>query len=361
MKRKFQVIGLILTMLFLVGFLGNSLLFAGDKNQETIVITQEEAVIRAVQNVGPAVVSVMVKNDVQTYDLFFRPYNQEVQGLGSGFVFDKRGYILTNYHVVQGAKEIKVIFVDQKEYVAEVVGKDPQNDIAVLKIDAQDENLPVVQLGDSEKIQVGQLTIAIGTPYDINFQNTVTTGVVSALGRSIQGQNRQGVVTTISGVIQTDASINPGNSGGPLLDSQGQAIGINTAILGDAQGMGFAIPINVAKDIVDDLIKYGHVKRPYIGIYGGDISKEALDDYFGFKGEGGVYVHDVVSDSPAAKAGLASGDVILEIDRHKIKNWDDLKKIISEKGIGAQIKVLILRNSGLEVIKLTIAEMPQQD
>lgn len=361
MKRKVQVIGLVLTIFMLVGFLGNSLLFAGDKRPETIVLTQEEAVIRAVQGVGPAVVSVIVKNDVQTYDMFFRLYNQEVEGLGSGFVFDKRGYILTNYHVVQGAKEIKVIFLDQKEYVAELIGKDPQNDLAVLKIDAQDEDLPIVELGDSEKIQVGQLTIAIGTPYDINFQNTVTTGVVSALGRSIQGRNRQDRVTSITGVIQTDASINPGNSGGPLLDSQGRAIGINTAILGNAQGMGFAIPINVAKDIVDDLIKYGHVKRPYIGIYGGDISQEALNDYFNFKGEGGVYVQAVVSDSPAEQAGLKPGDVLLEIDRHKIKGWDDLKEILYEKGIGAQIKVLILRNSNLEVVSLTLAEMPQTD
>ncbi len=361
MKRSVQIIGLILAVLFVVGLVGNSVLLADDDSQSTIVVPQEEAIVRAVQNVGPAVVSISVKNLIPTYDMFYNSYNREVEGLGSGFIFDKRGYILTNNHVVQGATEIKVITTDKREYEAEIVGTYAPGDLAVLKIDAKGENLPVAPLGDSGNLHVGQLTIAIGTPYDIDFQNTVTTGVVSALGRSIQGQNNQGSTVMIENVIQTDASINPGNSGGPLLDSQGKVIGINTAILGNAQGMGFAIPINEAKDIVDELIEFGYIKQPYIGVYGASVSKAALNEYFGFNGDGGVYIQDIVKDSPADKAGIQAGDVILEIDRQKIKAWNDLKNVIKEEGIGAEVKILLLRDKSLEVTTLSIGEMPTEE
>ncbi|AZR73221.1 serine protease [Anoxybacter fermentans] len=355
-NRRVQIFGLFLVGLMVLGFVGNSVLQASEgENTAQIIVPQEQAVINAVKKVGPAVVSIVVKNIVQGYDFFFEPYSQEVEGLGSGFIFDKRGYILTNNHVIEGAHEIKVILTDGREFEGEVIGADPENDLAVLKLKKAPKNLPVAVLGDSNKLQVGQLTIAIGTPYDLKFQNTVTTGVVSALGRSIQGKGRHGLIR-INNVIQTDASINPGNSGGPLLDSQGRVIGINTAILGNAQGMGFAIPINTAKAIIDELIEYGHVRRPFIGIAGQDVSKEALNNYFGYNGDGGVYVARVIPDGPADKAGLKAGSIILEVDRHKIKGMDDLIRVIKEKGIGTKVKMLVLTEKGLEVLTVEIGE-----
>lgn len=368
MKRKVQVIGLVLLGLFILGIFGNSLLHADEPTakqqaqQQVIVVPQEQAVINAVKTVGPAVVSIVVKDVVRGYDFFLQPYEQQTEGIGSGFIFDKRGYVLTNNHVIQGADEIKVILIDKREFSATILGSDPQNDIAVLKLEKA-ENLPVVELGDSDKLQVGQLTIAIGTPYGIDFQNTVTTGVVSALGRTIQSQSGEGQNRTsgvvMSNIIQTDASINPGNSGGPLLDSQGRVIGINTAILGNAQGMGFAIPINTAKNIVNDLIEFGYAKRPYIGVYGQAVTADALDTYFGYKADGGVYIAQVVSGSPAEKAGLKTGDIILEVEKQKVTDMDQLKKIIQEKGIGKEVKCLVLTKKGVEVVSLKIGETPQ--
>lgn len=358
MKRNFQIFGLVLILLVVVGLVGNTIFPAQSADSaQPIIIPQEQAVVSAVQEVGPAVVSIVVQNVVKGYDSFFRQsYDQTVEGLGSGFIIDKKGYVLTNNHVVAGAEEIKVVLTDEREFTAELIGADAQNDLAVLKLKADGADLPVITLGDSDNLQVGQLTIAIGTPYDINFQNTVTTGVISALGRTIYGQDNRGYTSEIANVIQTDASINPGNSGGPLLDSQGRVIGINTAILGNAQGMGFAIPINTAKTILDDLIEHGYVRRPFIGISGGNVSEKALAEYFGFEGDGGIYVHQVVPDSPAEKAGLKSGDVILEVDRDKINDFNDLRKVLNEKGIGAEIKILVLRNKGLDVLNLTIGE-----
>lgn len=358
MKAKFQILGLLVVGLLILGITGIPMLEpAGAETANTVVVPQEQAVINVVKNVGPAVVSVIVKDRVRGYDFFYGPVDQQREGLGSGFIFDKRGYVLTNNHVVEGADEIKVVLTDGREFIAEIAGTDPSNDIAVLKMETQGASLPIAALGDSDQIQVGQTAIAIGTPYDMEFQNTVTVGVVSALGRNLQtgSRNSQSVIT---GVIQTDASINPGNSGGPLLNTQGQVVGINTAILGSAQGMGFAIPINSVKEVVNDLMEYGYVKRPYIGIYGQAIGKEALEEYFNYKGEGGVWVAQVVAGSPAAKAGLQAGDVILEIDRQKVTDMDVLKKILSEKGIHKDVKVLTLSKKGLQVITIKIGESP---
>ena len=365
MKSKVQLFGLLLLALLVLGTFGNSMLQATEpaktqqQPQQLVVVPQEQAVINAVKTVGPAVVSIVVKDVVRGYDFFLQPYEEQMEGIGSGFIFDKRGYVLTNNHVIQGADEIKVILTDKREFTGEVLGADPQNDLAVVKLDNA-ENLPVVTLGDSDKLQVGQMTIAIGTPYDLNFQNTVTTGVVSALGRAIQSQSqsRTGSAVSMSNLIQTDASINPGNSGGPLLDSQGKVIGINTAILGNAQGMGFAIPINTAKSIINDLIEYGYAKRPYIGIYGQAISAQTLDAYFGYKADGGVYIAQVVAGSPADKAGVKTGDIVLEVDKQKVKDMEQLKQIIQNKGIGKDIQLLVLTKKGVEVVSVKIGESP---
>ncbi len=224
-----------------------------------IVIPQEEAVKRAVKDVGPAVVSIVTVDTEIVRDFFFNPIPREREGLGSGVIIDKEGYILTNNHVISNADQIRVFLSDGRQFDAEFVGSDPRNDLAVIKINGND--LPVAPLGDSDDLVVGQLAIAIGSPYDLRFQNTVTTGVVSALDREIRPRSRNSRrYEILEGLIQTDASINPGNSGGPLLDSQGRVIGINTAIIGDAQGIGFSIPINRAKEVIEDLINYGRVK-----------------------------------------------------------------------------------------------------
>lgn len=357
-RRSF--IGLLVVGLMLFGVLSQTGVQVNQveaKDSPAVVISQEQATIQAVEDVGPAVVSIVVTNIVRGYDFFNRVIEQPVEGLGSGFIFDERGYILTNNHVIQGAEEIKVILTDKREFEAEVVGADARNDLAVLKLKLEGKNvdLPIAKLGDSDQLRVGQMTIAIGTPYDLDFQNTVTTGVVSALGRSLQSKTERGYVE-INNVIQTDASINPGNSGGPLLDSQGRVIGINTAILGNAQGLGFAVPINTAKDILDDLIEYGHVRRPMIGILGTDVNKEMLREYFGFEGDGGVYIRQVIPNGPAHAAGLHEGDLILEVDRKKITNMKELVQVVEENGIGATVKVLVLNKQGLDVKTVTIGE-----
>lgn len=372
MKARFQVLGLLVIALLILGVIGIPMLEpAGaeptntqananantNTNTSTVVVPQEQAVINVVKNVGPAVVSVIVKDRVRGYDFFYGAIDQQREGLGSGVIFDKRGYVLTNNHVVEGADEIKVVLTDGREFAATIAGTDPSNDIAVLKLDTQGAALPTAKLGDSSKVQVGQTAIAIGTPYDMEFQNTVTVGVISALGRNLRTENRNSQ-SVITDVMQTDASINPGNSGGPLLNTQGEVIGINTAILGSAQGMGFSIPINTAKEIMNDLIEYGYVKRPYIGIYGQSIGKEALVEYFNYTGEGGVWIAQVVAGGPAERAGLRAGDVILEIDREKITDMDQLKSILNTKGIGKEVKILALTKKGLQVVNVKIGETP---
>ena len=353
--RRFQILGLVLVVIMAVGVMGNG--FAGNQSVEAsdnqkIVVPQEEAVKKVVKEVGPAVVSISVKSVVEQYDWFYNSTRKKpVKGIGSGFIFDKRGYVLTNNHVISKAKEINVILTDGREFKAKVLGSDARNDIAVLKINKVPEDLPVAPLGNSDKLDVGQMAIAIGTPYDIEFQNTVTTGVVSALNRTIEGQN-----VMMNNVIQTDASINPGNSGGPLLNSQGEVIGINTAILGQAQGMGFAIPINTARSITDELIEHGYVRRPFIGIAGRNVDKETLNNYFGYDGKGGVYVARVFPDGPADKAGLKQGDIILEVDRDNITDMSQLQKVIKDAGIGEKVKMLVLTKEGLSVYKVEIGE-----
>ncbi|MGM0502409.1 MAG: S1C family serine protease [Bacillota bacterium] len=337
---------------------GESSQVADDSSQEQeIVVPQEEAVTNAVQEVGPTVVSVVTKKVIDSEQMFFSPVPQKRQGLGSGIIFDQEGHILTNHHVVADADKIKVLLSDGRELEAEIIGKDWRNDLAVLKVEAGD--LPVASLGDSSKLEPGQLAIAIGSPYDVEFRNTVTTGVVSALNRSINIGEQPGEKRILEGLIQTDASINPGNSGGPLLNSQGEIIGINTAIMGSAQGIGFSIPINKVKRIINDLIEYGKVKRPWLGIYGTKVT-EKLADYYNLPQSEGVMIVRTIVDSPASKAGLSRGDVIVEANHQEVKEMKELKEIISNREIGEEIELLVLdsQDGSLNPVTIELGEMP---
>jgi S1-C subfamily serine protease len=331
-----------------------------EKSQQKVVIPQEEAVTNVVKEVGPAVVSVVTKQIMNSEQMFFSPVPQQREGIGSGIIIDQQGYILTNHHVVSNVDKIKVLLSDGRELEAEVVGKDWRNDLAVLKVKA--DNLPVAPLGDSDKLQAGQLTIAIGSPYDVEFRNTVTTGVVSALDRSINIGEQPSQKRVLEGLIQTDASINPGNSGGPLLNSQGKVIGINTAIMGSAQGIGFSIPINTAKKVIDDLIEYGKVKRPWLGIYGSELT-DKLANYYNLPQSEGVIIVRTIADSPANKAGLEKGDIIVEAAHQEVTNMQQLKRVISDKKIGEEVELLVLKNknSSLTPVKIELGEMPTRD
>ncbi|WP_018250353.1 S1C family serine protease [Orenia marismortui] len=371
MRRKEKRL-IYLALLILGLFIGESLLthssveaFWGFNNQEqgkdkknleqkekTVVLSKEKAVQRVVKKVGSAVVSIVTTDVIERNQRSFFPLPKERKGLGSGFIFDQKGYIITNNHVIEDADQIKVLLSDGRKLKAKLVGRDPRNDLAVIKVEADD--LPVALLGDSDKLVPGQMAIAIGSPFDVEFRNTVTTGVVSALNRSIRLNNNAGV---LKGLIQTDASINPGNSGGPLLNSQGEVIGINTAIINQAQGIGFSIPINTAKEISKDLIKYGKVKRPWLGIYGIELTKE-LVDYYDLPVEQGVIIARVILDSPAEEVGLSSNDIIVEANHEKIKGMDDLSRIIKKVGIGNKLELLVMKgDSGeLKPLRITLEE-----
>ncbi len=272
------------------------------------------------------------------------------EGLGSGVIVTKDGYILTNNHVVDGADEVKVTLQDRREFTAKVVGRDPQTDIAVIKIDAKD--LPVVPMADSDKVEVGDVVLAIGNPFGIG--QTVTTGIVSATGRG-------GTVgLDYEDFIQTDAAINPGNSGGALVDADGRLIGINTAILsrsGGNQGIGFAVPSDLARDVMDSLITEGHVTRGYLGVGIQDLNP-ALAKKFDLKDTKGVLIGDVVPKGPADKAGLESGDVVTEFNGKAVTDIRHLKLQVARTQPGATVPIKILRDGTPKTIEVTVKELP---
>src|SRR5512132_4316521 len=269
------------------------------------------------------------------FERFFRrrPPREDARASGSGVIVDARGFILTNNHVVENAGEIEVRLSDDRKFPATIVGRDPKTDLAVLKVDAGGTALPVAELGDSDKLRIGQWAIAIGNPFGLD--RTVTAGIISATGRTRVG------VATYEAFIQTDASINPGNSGGPLLNLDGRVVGINTAIVSTGQGIGFSIPINMAKDIMTQLINRGKVVRGWLGVAIQDLSPE-LAAGFGVKEDAGVLVADVMKDGPAAAGGLKPGDVIVEFGGSAIKDVPDLQKRVAaiEPGRAAPVKVM---------------------
>ena len=277
----------------------------------------------------------------------FQPHQQPVQGAGSGVIISNDGYILTNNHVVEGAQEVTVTLADQKEMKAKIVGRDPKTDLAVLKISA-DHNLPAAKLGNSDQLQVGDWVIAIGNPFGLS--HTVTSGIVSAKGRVIGAG-------PYDDFIQTDASINPGNSGGPLFNMNGEVVGINTAIIPNGQGIGFAIPVNTAKPLIPQLVKNGRVTRGYLGVNIQSITPElakALD----LKRDKGALVADVMPDGPAEKAGFKRGDIIISYNGKTVQNSHDLPPMVAASPIGQGATVTILRDGQEKNIKVNVAELP---
>lgn len=284
------------------------------------------AVIDAVEKAGPSVVSITVKKG--------RWWKQG--GSGSGFVFTPDGFILTNSHVAGGAEEIKVHLSDGRHFEAELIGDDPDTDLAIVRIQAK--ALSPIELGDSSKVKPGQVAIAIGNPY--GFQHSVTAGVVSALGRSLKAESGH----LIEDVIQTDAALNPGNSGGPLVDSLGRVIGMNTAMIMPAQGISFAVAVNTVYHIAGQLIKEGRVRRASIGIAGQNVDlPPRLQRLFEIDQKGGVLVADVFSGSPAERAGLRPGDVIAGATGESVSSIEDLLRILAGPVIGRVISIRYLR------------------
>lgn len=323
----------------------------------------ESPIARVVEACAPAVVKIDVVRI--TRSPFFDPYAEEffkkwfgdipwgyerkVSSLGSGFIFDTEGYILTNEHVVHSAKEITVTMLDGTTYKAEYIGGDEELDLAVIKINPRGKELPVLELGDSDKVKIGEWAIAIGNP--LGFQHTVTIGVISALHRKIPKPDGTGYYTNL---IQTDAAINPGNSGGPLLNIHGQVIGINTAIVNpsEAVNLGFAIPINTAKRFIDSLIETGKARKAFLGVTVSTVNP-SLAKALGIKSKWGAIVTSVIKNSPAERAGIEEGDVILKVDNMEVKNAEELVSVIHSYRPGDKVRILVERKGReieLEVI-----------
>lgn len=279
-------------------------------------------------------------------------FQQEVGGVGSGVIVDSNGYILTNSHVIDNgnAKDIRVLFDNGDEKEAKVLWYDSLLDLAIIKVDAK--NLPVAKLGDSDKLLVGEPAIAIGNPLGLEFQSTVTSGIISGLHRSI---NVEGNV--IEDLIQTDASINQGNSGGPLLNSKGEVIGINTAKISSAEGLGFAIPINTVKPIIEQIIETGTYKTVVMGITGVEVELYERRLGIDLSADEGVVILEVVQNSPAHKAGLRNGDVITKIDNKSIENMSQLKKALYNYKQGDKAKLTIIRNGTEEILEIEFTQV----
>lgn len=322
-----------------------------------------------VEEVGPAVVRINATRTVNTPefknpsierffgDEFLQPEQRVQRGIGSGFIISEDGRILTNAHVVEGADKVTVVLKDGRRFAGKVVGADPVTDVAVVDIDAT--ALPTVEIGNSDNLIPGQWAIAIGNPLGLN--NTVTQGIISATGRNASDI---GVSDKRLDFIQTDAAINPGNSGGPLLNAEGQVIGVNTAIIGGAQGLGFAIPIETAQRVAEQLIKTGRVEHPYIGIrlieLSPDIRQEINQSNLGFKvnQDQGVLIVDVARNSPAARAGLRPGDIVTQINEIKIKNADQVIDQVEATPLGKTLQITVNRNGLTQRLTIRPEQLP---
>jgi serine protease Do len=329
---------------------------------------------RVASQVGPSVVRITVTSRVDRtgggggedednpfkgtpFEKFFefdqkgRPRVERRQGMGSGVVLDKNGYILTNNHVVEKAESVKVTFVDGKQVQAKVIGTDPKSDLAVVKVDGVE--VTPAKLGDPEQSQVGDWVIAIGNPFGLD--HTVTVGVLSA-------KNRSGFVGgNYEDFLQTDASINPGNSGGPLVNLQGEVIGINSMIAGIGTGIGFAVPVNMARPIVKQLIEHGKVSRPWLGIMMQNETPELQKSLGGHPPESGALVSEVQAGSPAEKAGVKAGDIITEVDHQRAKTSRDVQRQVLEKKIGDRVALTVWRDGRTQELEITTATLPEKN
>lgn len=321
------------------------------ENDLGLLDAYSRAVIEAAERVSPSVVYIQVTGRANGRQTRRRGPN-EVTGTGSGFVFTPDGFILTNSHVVHGASKIDVTLMDGRQFQAQLIGDDPDTDLAVIRITAP--NLVPAQLGDSQSIRVGQLVIAIGNPF--GFQYTVTAGVVSALGRSLRAQSGR----LMDGVIQTDAALNPGNSGGPLVNSRGEVIGVNTAMILPAQGICFATSIDTAKFVAGRLIRDGKISRSYIGVAGQNVPiPRRIVRFYQLPVETGVLVVSFETNgeaSAAREAGLLAGDLLVEFDGQPIRGIDDLHRLLTDERIGTKTPVTVIRG----VQKLTLELVPRE-
>jgi Do/DeqQ family serine protease len=359
---KFRLVAIVLSIC-VSGLVYPGLSSAQELNRET-------AVVKAVRAVSPAVVNISSAYEVRKrtspfsgfgmnpfFEEFFRDFydprferRQQHTSLGSGVIIDgTKGLILTNSHVIQKTGTIKVILQNELEFEAQIVGADSDSDLAVLKIDSENQ-LPAIKMGSSDDLMIGETVIAIGNPF--GFSHTVTTGVISAINRSIRAEDR-----VYHDFIQIDASINPGNSGGPLLNINGDLIGINTAIYAKAQGIGFAIPIGKARKIISDLIQYGEVKQAWIGITVQDMD-EKLANYLAAAGKKGVIVKSVEPQSPAEKAGLKESDIIFSIANKKVNSVDDFQSVAKSLAAGDTMQARVWRNGKEKTIAVETKVFP---
>ncbi len=351
---KFKIIITTVILLF-----SSSLSFA--KKAPDSFANLAEILSPSVVNISTTTIIEDRKNNLPTFppgspfEEFFKQFQEPNQGkrraqsLGSGFIIDKKGYIITNNHVIDNAEKIKVILHDDQSFEAEVVGKDPKTDVALLKINPKNTKLKAVEFGDSNNLRVGDWVMAIGNPF--GFGGTVTAGIVSARGRNIGG--------SYDDYIQTDASINRGNSGGPLFDMKGNVVGINTAIFsqsGGSVGIGFAVSSNLAKQVSDQLRKYGRTKRGWLGVLIQQITKEIADS-LGLKNTHGALVSSATENGPASKAGIKSGDIILKFNGVKIKNMNELPKVVAGTPVGNSVKVEIWRDGKIKTLNVKLGEL----
>jgi S1-C subfamily serine protease len=316
------------------------------RNDAALLDEYSRTVVGAVDRVAPSVVNIDIKQRVNG-----RRGPREIGGSGSGFIIAPDGFILTNSHVVHGAVEVTVTLQDGREYPAQLIGDDPDTDLAVIRIDAP--QLAHVRLADSESLRVGQVVIAIGNP--LGFQASVTAGVISALGRSMHAQSGR----LIDNIIQTDAALNPGNSGGPLVNSAGEVIGVNTAMIRPAQGICFAIGSNTAKFVAGWLIRDGRIRRSYIGVAGQNVPiHRRIIRFYNLPLETGVLVVSVENESPAAQTGLREGDVIVAFNDQPISSIHDLHKMLIGEHIGVYSQITIIRHTEKVTLAITPAESP---